>query len=255
MQRLIKTKEELERIRTSGKILAEVLQIVKAAAIEGVSLKELDTLAFNETKKRGAKPAFLNYKPEGADHGFPATICASLNGVVVHGVPTEYKLKNGDVFKLDMGVNYRGGFSDSATTIAIGKVSPKIKHLMTLTEESLLAGIDAARGGNTVGDIGYAIWTVINENGAKVIKGLTGHGVGNAVHEDPTIFNFGTPHQGMVLRPGMVIALEPMASLTCGDIVQLQDESYGTRDGSISAHYEHTLIITDGAPEVVTMLV
>jgi methionyl aminopeptidase len=221
---------------------------------EGISLQELDRIAEEHIRSAGARPAFLHYQPSGASHPYPATICASVNDVVVHGIPSGYKLKNGDIVSIDVGVNWRGGFSDAAITLPVGTVSEKAITLMRITKDALRAGIEISRAGNTIGDIGHAIDSATRAGNAHVMKHLTGHGVGLAVHEEPTIFNYGTPGQGMILKPGMVIALEPMTSFTTSHVIQDREtEGYVTADRSLSAHFEHTIIITEGDPIIATL--
>ncbi|MFH1694736.1 MAG: type I methionyl aminopeptidase, partial [Patescibacteria group bacterium] len=197
-------------------------------------------------------PAFLGYRPDGVKEAYPFALCASVNNVIVHGQPYNYELKSGDLLKLDLGVDWKGGISDSAITVLIGKVSKEKKELAKITKDALLAGIKASRGGNTIGDIGHAIKEVVVKNHGFVVDGLTGHGVGEKLHEEPSVFNFGTPGEGMKLRPGMVLALEPMVSMGTSRIKQLPDDSFATADGSDSAHFEHTILITEGKPEILT---
>ena len=228
------------------------MKMLKAAALPGVSLLELDRLAYKLIKEAGAKPAFLGYRPYGAKMAYPATICASVNNVIVHGVPSKYFLEDGDILKIDLGVNWRGGISDSAVTVPIGRISTKEEELIKATEMALFEGIKAACAGNTLGDIGNAIEKTINKKGFSIVDGLTGHGVGNELHEDPVVYNTGKPKMGMVLEAGMILALEPMTSLGTSSIVQLADDSYATADGSISAHFEHTILIREGEAEILT---
>ena len=228
------------------------MKMLKAAALPGVSLLELDRLAYKLIKEAGAKPAFLGYRPYGAKMAYPATICASVNNVIVHGVPSKYFLEDGDILKIDLGVNWRGGISDSAVTVPIGRISTKEEELIKATEMALFEGIKAACAGNTLGDIGNAIEKTINKKGFSIVDGLTGHGVGNELHEDPVVYNTGKPKMGMVLEAGMTLALEPMTSLGTSSIVQLADDSYATADGSISAHFEHTILIREGEAEILT---
>lgn len=252
MARLVKTAEEIERIIHSGEILASVLRELERAIRPGVRLIDLDTQAEYMIRAAHARPAFLGYRPDGAEHPYPNTLCTSVNEVVVHGLPTALTLKAGDVVTIDLGVNWRGGFSDAAITVPVGDISDETKRLLSVTKDALWAGIHAAQGGNTLGDIGHAIESVVRKGHARVMRGLTGHGVGVAVHEEPTVFNYGRSGEGMVLRPGMVLALEPMASFGTDRIVQRSDDSYATADGSISAHFEHTIVITEGEPIVAT---
>jgi len=249
---LIKTQEQIKKIKVSGKILASVAKELKKNIFEGVALKDLDLLARKLIQEAGAEPAFLGYQPHGADHPFPASICASLNEVVVHGIPNKYKLRSGDILKLDFGVSYQGFITDSAFTVGIGDISKEAQKLMDVTKHSLMLGIKECRAGKTLGDIGWAINDYVQRNGFKVVKGLCGHGVGIELHEEPSVFNEGQKNTGLELRPGMVLALEPMVSAGDPYIVQTDQESYATRDGSLSAHFEHTVLITERNPEILT---
>ncbi len=252
---LIKTEEQVEGIAASGAILRKVLDRLQKAAKPGTKLSFLDKLAYDLITDDGGIPSFLNYRPEGADHAFPASVCTSMNNIVVHGIPREYILQPGDVLKLDLGVNLDGYFSDSAATVFIGSndVMPKdIKRLMEGTKIALSEGIRAAVIGNSLGDIGWAIEKIAKKYKLSIAEGLSGHGVGLAVHEDPFVWNFGNPKTGTKLKEGMVLALEPMFTLGGGDIVSLSDGSYATEDGSIAAHFEHTICITKNGPIILT---
>ena len=249
---LIKTPEQIKKIKISGKILASVAKELKKNIAEGVVLKDLDLLAKKLIRDAGAEPAFLGYQPYGADHPFPASICASLNEVVVHGIPNKYKLRSGDILKLDFGVSYEGFITDSAFTAGVGKISSAAQKLMDVTKHSLMLGIKECKAGKRLGDIGWAISDYARKNGFQVIKGLCGHGVGLELHEEPSVFNEGQKNTGLELKPGMVLALEPMLSAGDPYIVQTEDESYATRDGSLSAHFEHTVLITERNPEILT---
>ena len=194
----------------------------------------------------------MGYQPDGAKEPFPFALCVSLNDVIVHGRPRDYSLKEGDILKLDLGVDWRGGISDAAITVPIGRVSKEEKKLILATRGALFAGIKAARPRNTVGDIGYAIEKMVLRAGMVVVDGLTGHGVGEAIHEEPAIYNFGEPGKGIELRPGMVLSLEPMTAMGTHKIKKLTDDSYATLDGSKSAHFEHTILVTKGNPIILT---
>lgn len=248
----IKKPEEIELLAQSGKILSVILKKLSASAKKGVTLTSLDLQARELCVSYGVRPAFLGYQPEGADHAYPAAVCLSLNDVVVHGVPTSRTLKDGDILKIDMGVAYKGFITDSATTVAIGKITPKQKRLLEATKKSLEKGIAAAKAGKHIGDIGYAIERVARAYNVRVITGLTGHGVGYEVHEDPIIFNFGRKGAGQEIKNGMVLAIEPMFSLGTEHVIQKTDESYATQDGSTAAHYEHTIAITARGAVVLT---
>lgn len=250
----IKTKEEIELMRQSGQILAGVIEKVGQNAREGVSLIQLDRLANRLIKEAGATPAFLGYQPEGAEKPYPATICASLNEVVVHGVPTGRILKSGDILKLDFGLFYKGFCSDSAITVAIGEISEEAAHLIETTKKALYAGIREARIGNRLGDIGFAIQSVVERNSFKVVRGLTGHGIGKALHEEPVVYNSGQTGKGLILKSGMVLAIEPMTATGNDRIVQRKDESYATADSSLSAHFEHTVAVTESGPQILTVV-
>ncbi len=249
---LIKTESQIEKIRESGKILGSVLRELKNVAKVGVTLLELDKIAYDLIKEKGGKPAFLGYKPDGAIKKFPYTLCASVNDTIVHGLPSAYKLVSGDVLKLDLGVDWQGGITDAAVTVPIGKVGKDTLSLIKATREALIEAIRVVKDGHTLGDIGYAITRTVERSNFKVVEGLTGHGVGNKVHEDPIIYNYGEPGKGELLRAGMVIAIEPMTSISTKKIVQLPDDSFVTADGSLSAHFEHTMLVTLKGAEVLT---
>lgn len=247
-----KTKKDLEILRVSGKILAGVLHTLTSEAREGVPLSFLDTTASVLLKSKGAKSAFLGYIPEGASEPFPASICLSVNDEIVHGFPRPYTLKKGDVLKIDLGVNYKGFITDSATTVVIGAVSRKVQNLISATEESLYDGIAACRHGAHLGDIGYAVERRLKKAKFKAIQGLTGHGTGFKLHEDPTVWNFGRKGEGLMLREGLVIAIEPMASIGTDLTVEDKNGVFKTADGSTAAHFEHTVFITKTGCEILT---
>ncbi len=245
---------EIKRIALAGKILAKVLESVKKEVKVGVSLRQLDRLAFQLAKKYKARPAFLGYRPDAASKPFGGSICASINDVIVHGLPSDYKLQNGDVLKIDIGIEYQNFFADAAITVGIGEISREAKYLIEITGLALKKAIKMAKPGRTLGDIGWIIWKTAEDNGLKVIKDLTGHGIGKELHEDPVIYNFGRKGEGIRLEPGMVLAIEPMLAIGTEKIFQCPDESWATDDGSLSAHFEHTIVITEKGSEVLTML-
>ncbi len=251
---MIKGPEDIEKIRKAGKILAQVAKAILARAKEGVRLSELDKLAKELIEKSGGKPAFLGYQPYGAEKPYPASICTSLNDVVVHGTPTKYMLKDGDLLKLDFGVKYQGWHADAAWTVGIGKVDTEVQKLIKVTEQALFDGIKQAKPGHHLGDIGWAISKTVNKYGFKVVDGLTGHGVGQELHEDPSVFNEGKKGSGIELKAGMTLAIEPMVSMGSPRIVQLDDDSYAIEDKSLSAHFEHTIVITEKGPEILTLI-
>ena len=248
----IKTPEEIALIAEGGAILRTVTEALIEATAEGVRLKELDALAEKLMKEAGGEPAFLGYKPAWAEKAYPASICASVNDVVVHGIPSAYKLKAGDIVKLDLGLKYKGFYTDTAVTVGVGEVSDEAKQLIAVTRDSLTLAIDQCIVGNTVGDIGFAVNSYVRKHGMHVAKGLTGHGIGRHLHEDPAVNNEGKPDAGARLAPGMVIAIEPMVSAGSGETIQLKDESFATKEGVLSAHFEDTVAITEDGPLVLT---
>ena len=255
MSIIIKTKEEIEIIREGGRRLATVLQKVAEKVAPGISTLELDKYAEKLIKDMGDYPAFLNYKPEGADSPYPASVCISINDEIVHGIPSGRVVKDGDLVGLDFGVLYDGMITDSAVTVPVGKISKDAEKLLEYTERALESGIAVLKDGVKVGDIGAAIENTLIKGGLKVIETLGGHGVGHKVHEEPYIANFGTAGTGETLRAGMTIALEPIASLGTHDTDLADDDwTYVTRDHSLSAQFEHTLLITKDGSEILTKL-
>jgi methionyl aminopeptidase len=255
MSVIIKTPKEIEIIREGGKILAEVLAKVAKKVKPGISTFELDKYAYDLIKEGGDIPAFLNYKPEGAPKAFPATICISVNNEIVHGIPKKDKiLKEGDIVSLDLGLKHKGLFTDHAVTVPVGKISKKDQQLLDYTKKALEAGIWAAIGGATVGDIGHAIESFVNRK-YGIVRELAGHGVGVKIHEDPYVPNFGKAGKGQKLIPGMIIAIEPMLNMGSDHIVTADDDwTIKTADGSHSAHFEHTILITEGEAEILTKI-
>ncbi len=249
---ILKSKKQIEGIYKSGKILAKVLTTLAKKAKIGMSLIDLDNLAFNLIKEENAKPAFLGYKPMPYSEPFPGTTCLSVNEEIVHGIPRPRKLIEGDILKIDAGVNYKGFISDAALTVGIGKISPKHEKLIKTVRKALMMAIKSAKSGKSLGDIGWAIQKVIESNGFSVIKELTGHGVGIHLHEEPVVLNYGKPGTGMKLREGMVIAIEPMASLGKGEIIEKEDGAFATADNSIAAHFEKTIAVTKKGGRILT---
>jgi len=254
---IIKTPQEIEILREGGKRLATILHKVKEKVKPGISTKDLDTLAEKLIREDSDEPAFLNYRPHGAKVPFPASLCVSVNDEVVHGIPnTERILKEGDIISIDLGLKHKGLYTDMALTVPVGSVSSGGEKLIKVTERALQVGIDAAMGGNTTGDIGHAIESFVRREGPYgIVEVLSGHGVGRAIHEDPYIPNFGKKGKGEKLVPGMVIALEPMLNNGTKSVT-LDDDGYTfrTADGKKSAHFEHTILITEGEPEILTKL-
>ena len=251
---IIKTPEEISILREGGHRLARVLEAVSKMVKPGISTAELDAYSEKLIRDGGDEPAFLNYRPAGARMAFPATLCVSVNNEVVHGIPSDKKiLKEGDIVSLDCGLKHKGLFTDHAITVPVGKANKEARKLIEVTKESLYVGIVAAKGGAKTGDIGYAIQSYVKPFKYGIVRILSGHGVGKAIHEDPYIPNFGKKGSGVVLKPGMVVAIEPMLNMGTDDVILLGDGyTYKTRDGALSAHFEHTILITEGEPEILT---
>lgn len=248
----LKTEKDIAILRVSGKILSNLLYILKEHAHEGVSLSELDSIAEKFLKENGVTSAFFGYRPEKNSEPYPAHICASVNNIVVHGVPSRYVLKDGDILKIDAGVNYNEYITDAAFTVGIGEISEKAKELIVVTRHALQTAIGAAIVGNTIGDIGWTIDKTITSAGFHTVRGLIGHGVGFKLHEDPSVYNYGDKGKGMKLKSGLVLAIEPIVGMESGNIKQLPDDSFAIVDGSISAHFEQTIVITDNGTEILT---
>ena len=239
----------------AGKRLARVLEALRAKVAPGVSAEELDDLAEAMIRDGGDTPAFLGYTPEGARRPYPATLCVSINDEVVHGIPNEASkiLKEGDIIGLDLGLTHNGVIVDAAITVPVGEVSEETKKLLVATEAALTAGIRTAAPGKHIGDISYAIQKEIEQAGFKVVKELGGHGVGELVHEEPFIPNFGRAGDGPELVEGMVLALEPISAAGKAAVTLAPDGyTYRTKDGSRSAHFEHTILIERGGARIIT---
>ena len=252
---MIKTKEEIEIIREGGKRLARILSILRDAIKPGVTTGELDKLAEKLMRDGGDEPAFLNYTPEGVSIPYPGTLCVSVNDEIVHGIPGERVLKEGDIVSLDLGAIYRGYQGDAARTMGVNGVSIQAAALMQATENALLAGIEMARPENRLGDISAVIQRYAESRGFSVVREYTGHGIGRQMHEEPLIPNFGSPGTGPVLKRGMTLAIEPM--LNAGDWrTRLGSNGWtvSTADGQLSAHFENTIVITDGEAEILTLI-
>jgi methionyl aminopeptidase len=249
---ILKSDSEIEAMAEGGRRLADVMDQLKEIVAVGVTTKEIDARALELIKQVGCKPAFLGYKPYGARRAYPATICASVNESVVHGLPSDRRLENGDLLKIDIGLIHNDLYLDMAITIGVGDISQHDRTLIATTEEALYAGIKECHPDRTLGDVGYAIESRVHKNNFSVVESLTGHGIGKKLHEEPYVYNFGTKGQGMKLKPGMVIAIEPMVAIGSGDVRQLPDDSFSTSDGSRSAHFEHTVAITPTGPRILT---
>ncbi len=240
---------EIAKMRRAGRVVAEMHEATRAAAREGATTADLDRAARAVLDRRGARSNFLNY------HGFPAVICASPNDVVVHGIPGPYRLKEGDIVSIDCGAIVEGYHGDAAFTMGIGAIAPAARRLLEVTEASLWAGIEQMRAGNRLNHIGRAVQEVAEKAGFSVVREYTGHGIGTAMHEDPSVPNYYPGHPGPLLQPGMVLAVEPMVNAGRSGTRTLDDGwSVVTIDGGLSAHFEHTIAVTEDGPEVLTRL-
>ena len=244
----IKTRDEIAVMRDAGRIVCEILDELEKMVAPGVTTWELDQVAEGLIHKKGAKPAFKGYL------GFPSSLCASINFEVVHGIPSKKrKLVPGDLMKLDFGVVYRGYYGDSARTVPVGAVSAEARALIDATRQSLNEAISTVVSGNRIGDIGHAVQSFVEPKGFTVVRDFVGHGIGKKLHEQPQVPNFGEPGTGMRLRPGMVLAIEPMVNAGTHKVEILEDDwTAVTLDRKLSAHFEHTVVVTENGPEVLT---
>jgi len=243
-----KSPQEIERMARAGEVVADVLALLGERARPGVTTEELDALADEFIRSRGGIPTFKGYR------GYPASICTSPNDMVVHGIPGPYALSDGDVLSVDVGVTLDGFVADSAYTFPIGDIPPEAERLLEGCKAALAAGIEQCRSGNRLSDISHAIQVVTEEHGFSVVRSLVGHGVGRSMHEEPQIPNFGEPGRGPQLSPGMTFAIEPMINAGGADVVIHDDEwSISTSDGSLSAHFEHTVAVTEDEPRILTL--
>jgi len=249
----IKTQKEIDFIRESCRIVAETLRLVKSNVKVGVTTIELDRIAEDYIKSNSAIPAFKGYS-QGGLPGFPGSVCTSINDAVVHGIPGQVKLEEGDIVSLDIGVLKNNYYGDAAITVAVGKISDEKKMLMEVTEKSLQLGIEQAKNGNRVHDISAAVQDYVEQNGFSIVRDLCGHGVGKFLHEDPAVPNFGKRGTGSKLKKGMTIAIEPMVNAGGYEVIISPDGwTVITADGSPSAHFEHTILILDNSPEILTV--
>ena len=246
---VLKTSKELSLLKEAGKISAGALQAAGEAVRPGISTWEIDRIAHDFIVRHGAAPAFLHYG------GFPASACISVNDEIIHGIPSKTRiLHEGDIVSIDLGAKIHGYIGDNAATYAVGQISPEAQRLIDTTRESLYEGIAQAVAGGRLGDVGYAVQRYCEERGYGVVREYTGHGVGTELHEDPSVPNYGTPGRGIRLLPGMVIAIEPMINEGTAAIRQLSDGwTVKTRDGKLSAHFEHTVAITADGPKILTL--
>ncbi|HHY39818.1 MAG TPA: type I methionyl aminopeptidase [Syntrophaceticus sp.] len=246
---VLKSAQEIKYMRQAGKVVAQTLHELGKRVKPGVTTGELNEFADEFIRKAGCVPAFLNYQ------GFPASICTSINNEVVHGIPGLRKLENGDIISIDVGAFYKGYCGDAACTFPVGDISPEAERLLEVTRQSLYIGIEKAVSGNRIGDIGAAIQTFVEDKGYHVVRAFVGHGIGQKMHEDPQVPNFGTPGRGPRLEPGMTLAIEPMVNIGTYDVAIMPNNwTVVTKDGSLSAHFEHTVLVTGGKPEILTRL-
>jgi len=246
---ILKSPEEIEKMIQACQLVAKTLDFLKDRVKPGVSTKQLDQLADDYIRENNAIPAFKGYR------GYPASICASVNEEVIHGIPAARVLEEGDILGIDLGVYKDGFYGDAAHTFPVGKIDPEAERLIRITEESLYIGIDKARAGNRISDISYSIQKHIESNGFSVVRAFVGHGIGRDLHEDPQIPNFGAPGRGPRLKPGMTLAIEPMVNEGGYEVVVLDDGWTAiTMDGKLSAHCEHTILVTSGKPKILTLL-
>ncbi len=250
---LLKSKEEIERMRAANAIVADILGRVRERVRPGVSTAELDALAEELTLARGARPAFKGYNVGG--RVFPASICISINDEVVHGIPSSRRaLEAGDIVGLDFGVCYQGYFGDAAMTVPVGRVAPEAERLMEVTRAALAAGIEAVRPGAHVGDISGAIQDTAERSGYSLVREFVGHGIGRSLHEDPQVPNYRTGARGIRLQEGLVLAIEPMVNAGRPDVYVKEDGwTAATRDGRLSAHFEHSVAVTAGGPYILSL--
>lgn len=243
----IKSEKDLEKMREAGRITIEALHLIQEHVVPGVTTAHLDQIIHAHILKNGAKPNFLGYC------GFPATACISVNDEVIHGIPGSRILKEGDIVSIDTGCVKDGFHGDAARTFFVGEVAPETKQLVEVTKQSFYEGLKMVRPDNRIGDIGAAIANYVESFGYSVVKDFTGHGIGRALHEDPEVPNYGTAGRGIRLRPGMVLAIEPMVSIGDWRVRILSDKwTTVTADGTLSAHYENTVAVTEGEPEILT---
>ncbi len=251
----IKTTEEIKILREGGKILASVLHKLNQEAKRGIATIYLDQMAEDLIRKEGGEPSFKKYKTRDDKIPFPASLCVSINDEVVHGIPCFEKLREGDIVSLDLGMKWKGLYTDATISFGIDRISDEAKKLLDVTKVALEKGIGAVKEGATIGDIGFAVQSYVEASGFNVVKELVGHGVGYFVHEEPEIPNFGKKRSGEILKEGMVLALEPMVCIGSADVVLDKNGwTWKTKDGSLSAHFEHTIVVMKKGADVLTKL-
>ena len=246
---ILKSRQEIEKMRKSNVLVAVILEELKKKIRPGVKTIELDRLSEELALRKGARPAFKGYR------GYPYSLCTSVNSEVVHGMPSERELKEGDIVSLDFGILRGGYYGDAAVTLPVGEITPAAKRLLRVTEEALYRGIAEVRAGNRIGDVSAAIQGHVEAAGFSVVRDLVGHGIGKSLHEDPQVPNYGTSGRGIELKPGMVFAIEPMVNEGTHRVDILRDGwTVVTADGKLSAHFEHSVAVTDNGPDILSRL-
>ena len=243
-----KSAREIEKMRRSGRVTARALEKLKAAVKPGVSTHDIDAYADELIRADGGIPAFLGY------HGFTGSVCTSVNDEIVHGIPGKRKLREGDIFKIDIGSCVDGWFSDMAATVPVGSIHDRTQQLLDVTQQALAIAIENVRPGVHISDMGFAVQTYVERLGYAVVRALVGHGIGQALHEEPPVPNYGKPSMGVILKPGMVLAIEPMVNVGTFRVKTMPDQwTVVTADGSLSAHFEHTVAVTPDGFEILTL--
>ncbi|HAP66381.1 MAG TPA: type I methionyl aminopeptidase [Nitrospinae bacterium] len=246
---ILKSRHEIEKMKISNRIVVEVLEEIKKKIRVGVATIELDRLAESVILKKGGTPAFKGYR------GYPNSLCISINEQVVHGIPSNRRLKDGDLVSIDLGVYHDGYYGDAAITVGAGEITPEAKRLLDATQKALYIGIEKARAGNHLSDISNAVQMYVEREGFSVVRAFVGHGIGTSLHEEPQVPNFGEAGKGPLLKSGMVLAIEPMVNAGVSDVEVLEDDwTVVTADGSLSAHFEHTVAVTDNGVEILTKI-
>jgi methionyl aminopeptidase len=245
----LRDRNEIEAIRAAAQVVGRTLRLLGERLRPGITTRELDRLAEDYIRSQGAEPAFKGYR------GFPASICPSVNDEIVHAIPGDRELRDGDIVSMDVGVRREGYYGDAAVTFAVGEVPEETRRLLRVTEEALRAGIAQARAGNRMGDIGHAVQSHVEAHGFSVVRSLVGHGIGREMHEEPQVPNYGRPARGPRLMEGQVLAIEPMVNVGGPDVVTRPDGwTVATRDGSLSAHFEHTIAVGREGPEILSAI-
>lgn len=246
---ILKSHDEIEKMRKSSLVVAEMLATIRDAVMPGISTLDLERLCEEESKKRRVRPAFKGYR------GYPFCLCTSINEQVVHGMPSKRIIKEGDILSIDVGIECDGYYGDAAITIPVGRISDEADRLVDVARTSLEKAIEKARIGNRLFDISYAVQSYVEENGFSVVRAFVGHGIGKDLHEPPQVPNFGSPGKGVRLKAGMVLAIEPMINAGRSDVIIMDDGwTAVTKDGSLSAHFEHTVVITEKAPYILSKI-